>query len=349
MTACFAVGDGNLKLHPLGTHGPISGYELLQLLGNDRRHDTEFVFASQPIPCNINGWERAVAVVGVAFDPKREPVKQVAYRYASPREVREKLEDAERVYRAGKEDDAIAKFREVLKEDDRNFHANFRLAQLFCQRNNVEEAKKYWAAAKFANPDHPRVWTMAGVYYLQRSLDLLDQGEDGKQELSSAIINFTKARKLAEDVFDTQLEQYCICLSAISRLIRRADEDIAGAHELVGELAGWEGQTRLTRILYAIALVLHYAVSNDETKLGKADDRIKDAQAELEMLGKNDSESIQSDDLEQLLAFAQQRLTAAKIRVKRSRQATTDETQPKAKSPAVRKKHGRRSKKRSSA
>jgi class 3 adenylate cyclase len=331
-TACLAVLENGLAVRSLDVDSEtdvLLPEDVVTLSRQQVTDDESIVFASNPIDCNVKGWRKRVSTVAVSREPLRDPVREVEYVPADDAAFEKKLEKGEEFYRQGKEkaEDAFQLFQEIHTLDPRSFRANFRLAQHYQKKGDAQQAREHWMAAKQADPHHPRVWAMAGVYHLLKALEIHESGyvnstpQEYTTELDLAITDFERARQLSRNAFDSTLEHYCASLLAVSVMIRRTIADIVEGRELVDELNRWDPSSLLMAILRNIAKMLSAAASGTEVEIDEAAGKIADeAKEQLQHLQQHEcmnGDTIQTEDLDLLISMAEQRLKMSRKRVRR--------------------------------
>ena len=236
--------------------------------------ETVVLYGSQPISRNAKGFSDAVDVVALALEPRPEPLSHVPHVDKKTDRISEMLEEGENCLKRNELDAALERFDSVLREDARHFWACFRTAQIHHLRANNEEAMQYIMRAKFSHARVPIVWKLAGIIHLEDFLDVRKRAEPNV--LDRAITGFTRAKALGRAQFDTQMEQCCSGLLALSFFLRAAKDDVDNASEQMANI-NWDHQTYIIRRLQPILLAFRCLAEGGEAAFEKARKSAADA------------------------------------------------------------------------
>ena len=333
--------DGLQVLELTGVDEPISPGDFLEQVcpfctAGSEADQIPVVFACEPVDCNIAGFKDRMEAIAVSLEPKQKPVKQSVYESPSSVDFRNRLEEADRLYQAGDEEEARGKYESVLADDSRDFRANVRLAQYWRRRSDRDLAGDYWNEAKKSDPNHGMIWALAGTthleIYLINSMYPDEEPRYEKHEIDRhrdrSITGFTRGRHLAAEAFNSSLEQHCTYSLVICHSLRKRPEDLQVADGMIRQFGTWPPQTLQLSVLQALAETFYYTVAGG-SDFTAAEEALKGAESLLEGIsrtaspvgttgGQRRDAMMQADDFELLVGIAKFRLQIAKQRARRA-------------------------------
>ena len=299
-----------------------------------RRKGKQIVFVSAPVKCNVAGFAEPVEALAVFLETVAEPsealvaslkareapVRELPYRSPSSAEIKVLLDKAEAAHRLGKIDESVKLYQEVFQKDCRDFRANARLAQHYRSLGQVKDAKTHWNLAKESDPTRAVVWALAGITYFEGHL--LDQGN--RKELDRAIVDFGRARQLAEEAFDSLLEQYCCAMLALTLLVRNDKTDIGRVKAIMEQIEPWPLLSQATRVVKGVIEVFFSIATGTPRQLEESEKKLDSIRAYLEQWDEdgpegaggaedNNSVLLSKGRLSVLLELAAFRLKAARF------------------------------------
>jgi class 3 adenylate cyclase/tetratricopeptide (TPR) repeat protein len=318
----------------------IAPLDLIQLANEElslkqRDHgELKVVYVSKPIQRNIRGFDQPVDVIAISDEPQEEPAKHAVHIPRSNQRINECLESGEKLFRSGKPQDidgAIEQFRRAVerrggdaegeRSEPRHFRANFRLAQLYLRKGNSEKAMEYLSCAKASDDRRAIAWKLAGIIHLGNFLRGTVVGENEVEPLTRAVAAFARARQLAYEALDGQIEQCCTALLVLCHYLRRKRGDAEAAIELLRELENWAPLTSTVHLLQPILQAFAEIASDNHDRFKIATDHLNSARVLLDSLSENspiqrmvhDQNLLGTRDMELIIANANYELSVCDI------------------------------------
>ena len=274
------------------------------------------VFGSQPIPCNIRGFAEPVYAIAISYEPRVAPI---AHEERQPRrfdDLQDNLDEGERLFRSGEDDRAMVCFKRVLDRDTRDFRANVRMAQMSRRARKNDEAMGHLQTAKEANARCELVWKLAGMIHLDNYLV-----QDSVDTLDRAATAFARAKVLASENFDAQIEQCSTGLLAIVYFLRNDERDNERAAGLVEELENWPPQTVMVQFMRPLLAAFAHLATGDSQGVEKAKECLDQAHALFTKASEADDDHqilragivLEEHDLQLMMTKLENRIAVARV------------------------------------